>query len=116
MEVTDGDHPITAGLEAFTLHDERYCHLDRYPGSRVLLHHEHEGGTQPLVWVTEDAGARVVYDALGHDVRIGRRDGGFRWVTVHVTVERHSGGQVSGTCGSMVDITDRKLMETLAHG
>jgi two-component system cell cycle sensor histidine kinase PleC len=51
-----------------------------------------------------------------HDVRIGRRDGGFRWVTVHVTIERNSGGQVSGTCGSMVDITDRKLMETLAHG
>ena len=68
VEVTDGDHPITAGLEAFTLHDERYCHLDRHPGSRVLLHHEHEGGTQPLVWVNEDAGARVVYDALGHDV------------------------------------------------
>ena len=38
------------------------------PGSRVLLHHDHEGGTQPLVWVTERAGARLVYDALGHDV------------------------------------------------
>ncbi|GAA1430100.1 hypothetical protein GCM10009616_13780 [Microlunatus lacustris] len=69
VEVSDGDHPITAGLEAFTLHDERYCHLDRFPGSRVLLHHEHEGRAEPLVWVAERDGARAVYDALGHDVR-----------------------------------------------
>jgi uncharacterized protein len=69
VEVSDGDHPVTQGLAAFTLHDERYCHLDLHPGSRVLLHHEHEGGTQPLVWVRERDGARVVYDALGHDVR-----------------------------------------------
>ena len=69
VEVTDGDHPITAGLAAFSLYDERYSHLDLYPGSRVLLHHEHEGSRQPLVWVTEDDGARAVYDALGHEVR-----------------------------------------------
>lgn len=69
VEVSDDRHPVTAGLPPFTLHDERYCHLDLYPGSRVLLHHEHEGSTQPLVWVSERAGARVVYDALGHDVR-----------------------------------------------
>ena len=69
VEVTDAHHPFTGDLAPFTLHDERYCHLDLYPGSRVLLHHQHEGGTQPLVWVSERAGARVVYDALGHDVR-----------------------------------------------
>jgi len=68
VEVSDGDHPITRGLDGFVLHDERYCHLDLYPGSRVLLHHEHQGGRQPLVWVREQEGARVVYDALGHDV------------------------------------------------
>ena len=69
VEVTDGDHPVTAGLDAFTLHDERYSHLDLYPGSRVLLHHDLEGSRQPLVWVTESDGARTVYDALGHDAR-----------------------------------------------
>ncbi len=69
VEVTDTDHPVSASLGAFTVHDERYCHLDLYPGSRVLLHHEHEGGEQPMVWVTERDGARTVYDALGHDVR-----------------------------------------------
>jgi len=51
-----------------------------------------------------------------NDVRVRRHDGGFRWVTVHVSVERDSTGRVTGTCGSMVDITDRKLIEALAHG
>ena len=35
----------------------------------MLLHHEHEGTEQPLVWAVEQDGARTVYDALGHDVR-----------------------------------------------
>lgn len=69
VEVSDDGHPITAGLDAFNLLDERYCHLEVFAGSRVLLHHEHEGTQQPLVWVSESDGARAVYDALRHDVR-----------------------------------------------
>jgi hypothetical protein len=69
VEVTDRSHPITAGLADFTLFDERYSHLDLFPGSRVLLHHEYEGAQHPLVWVTESSGGRTVYDALGHDAR-----------------------------------------------
>jgi uncharacterized protein len=69
VQVSDVGHPITAGLAPFTLVDERYCHLDRSPSAQVLLHHEHEGGQQPLVWVMDQDGARTVYDALGHDVR-----------------------------------------------
>lgn len=69
VQVSDDDHPITAGLAPFTLLDERYCHLDRSPSARVLLHHDHEGDRQPLVWALEQDGARSVYDALGHDVR-----------------------------------------------
>jgi type 1 glutamine amidotransferase len=69
VEVTTTDHPITAGLEPFSLLDERYCHLEIAPTSRILLHHEYEGGRQPLVWAVESDGGRTVYDALGHDVR-----------------------------------------------
>jgi type 1 glutamine amidotransferase len=69
VQVSDGDHAITAGLAPFTVFDERYSHLDRSPSARVLLHHEHEGTEQPLVWAVEQDGARVVYDALGHDAR-----------------------------------------------
>jgi type 1 glutamine amidotransferase len=69
VEVTTTDHPITAGLEPFSLFDELYCHLEVAPTSKVLLHHEYEGEDQPLVWVVERDGGRTVYDALGHDVR-----------------------------------------------
>ena len=69
VEISDPDHAVTAGLAPFTLLDERYCHLDRSRDVRVLLHHDHEGVPEPLVWVTERDGAKAVYDALGHDVR-----------------------------------------------
>lgn len=69
VQVSDADHPITVGLAPFTLVDERYCHLDRSPAARVLLHHDHEGSREPLVWAVEQDGSRTVYDALGHDVR-----------------------------------------------
>ena len=68
VEVSDRDHLITAGLDPFVVHDERYSHLDVHDGVRRLLHHEHEGADHPLVWVHEVDGARAVYDALGHDV------------------------------------------------
>ena len=69
VEVSDADDPVTAGLAPFTVLDERYCFLDRSPGAHVLLHHDHEGRSEPLAWLTEQDGARAVYDALGHDVR-----------------------------------------------
>lgn len=69
VEVTDPEHPITVGLAPFTTVDERYCDLDRSPAAHVLLHHDHEGGQEPLAWAIEQDGARAVYDALGHDVR-----------------------------------------------
>ncbi|MFJ4716487.1 ThuA domain-containing protein [Streptomyces sp. NPDC088785] len=68
--VTDAGHPVTAGLDAFDLDDERYTHLRHDPGVRVLLAHEHEGRRHPLLWVhTRSGGGRTVYDALGHDGR-----------------------------------------------
>jgi uncharacterized protein len=69
VEVSDPHHAVTAGLAPFTVVDERYCFLDRTPQARVLLHHDHQGAPEPLVWAVEQDGARVVYDALGHDVR-----------------------------------------------
>lgn len=67
--VSDHAHPITEGLADFSVFDERYSLLDRFPAVRVLLHHEHEGSREPLVWVLDDAAGRRVYDALGHDAR-----------------------------------------------
>jgi hypothetical protein len=67
--VTDVDHPLTRGLTDLTLHDERYSYLEVHESATVLLQHEFEGRTHPLVWAIEADGSRAVYDALGHDVR-----------------------------------------------
>jgi len=60
------DHPVTAGLGEISTHDERYCDLVVDDDVRVLLTTDVEGTTQPIAWTR---GERVLYDALGHDVR-----------------------------------------------
>src|SRR5262249_13620046 len=82
-------HPIVAGLADFELQDERYSYLRMAPDVVPLATHRHDGIEHPLLWARTwtapgaDAGAgaapaqsaglaqpaRVVYDALGHDVR-----------------------------------------------
>ncbi|WP_454041472.1 ThuA domain-containing protein [Cellulosimicrobium sp. Marseille-Q8652] len=61
-----GDHPVVAGLGPVVADDERYCDLVVEPSSRVLLTARHEGTDHPVAWVS--AGARAVYDGLGHGV------------------------------------------------
>ena len=34
-----------------------------------LLSHHHDDGEYPLLWARQYGNARVVYDALGHDLR-----------------------------------------------
>lgn len=62
-------HEIVHGLHDFELDDERYSNLRVSERATVLADHEHEGRRHPLVWVHTAGGARVVYDALGHDER-----------------------------------------------
>jgi uncharacterized protein len=68
FDVVDDGHPVTSGLGAVRAFDERYCHLDVDPGSRVLLTTRHEDRDHPVVWVAPGPG-RVLYDGLGHDLR-----------------------------------------------
>nr|WP_255371955.1 ThuA domain-containing protein [Cellulosimicrobium sp. CUA-896] len=60
------DHPVVAGLGPVVADDERYCRLDIAPTSHVLLTAHHDGVDHPVAWVS--AGARAVYDGLGHGV------------------------------------------------
>lgn len=62
------DHPITSGLGPIQADDEQYLDLDVAPGVEVLVVASHDGAAHPVVWVAPGP-ARVVYDALGHDVR-----------------------------------------------
>lgn len=67
--VSDTEHPVTDGLDDFTLSDERYSHLRVSDDIAVLATHEHDGRDHPMIWAHERDGARVVYDGLGHDGR-----------------------------------------------
>jgi len=68
VEVTGAGrvHPLTAGLDDFTLTDEVYGFLDEEPGLDALLVSEHGGRSHPLLWAREVGEGRVVTDLLGH--------------------------------------------------
>jgi uncharacterized protein len=67
VRVETDAHPIVAGIRDFDVDDERYSFLRVADDVRALAWHEHEGRRHPLLWAREHEGARVVYDALGHD-------------------------------------------------
>jgi uncharacterized protein len=70
VRVVDDTHPVTAGIDDFVLHDERYSFMRVSPAVRVLVDHVFEGTAHPLVWVHErPGGGTTVVDALGHDGR-----------------------------------------------
>ncbi|MEV8268350.1 ThuA domain-containing protein [Microbacterium sp. NPDC076911] len=66
VRVIDTGHPITAGVEDFTLHDEMYSGLVLTSEVQVLAEHSLDGVAHPLVWTKENP-TRAVVSALGHD-------------------------------------------------
>lgn len=62
-------HPIMSGLDGIDVFDEMYSYLETEPGNTVLATHAYEDVVHPVVWAREVGSGRVVYDALGHDVR-----------------------------------------------
>lgn len=67
VHVATDAHSIVAGIADFDVDDERYSKLRVSPRSQQLAWHDIEGVRHPLVWTHEYRGARIVYDALGHD-------------------------------------------------
>jgi type 1 glutamine amidotransferase len=63
------DHPITNGLGDFEIYDERFTDLDLVETGIEPLYVHEQGGPHPLIWARTTGDSRVVYDALGHDVR-----------------------------------------------
>ncbi|WP_328654727.1 ThuA domain-containing protein [Micromonospora sp. NBC_00330] len=65
------EHPISAGLGDFEVHDERYTELELVDGLDIeaLYVHDEGGDTHPLVWARTIGSSRIVYNALGHDAR-----------------------------------------------
>ena len=63
------DHPITQGMEAFTVADEIYSALDVAPWMHPLAEARHEGTAdwRPVVFAGEHDGCRRAYCGFGHD-------------------------------------------------
>jgi type 1 glutamine amidotransferase len=59
------EHPITAGIEAFTVHDEFY--VQKYDDT-IAIHAIalDRGVAHPMVWSKSEGQGRVAYIAMGH--------------------------------------------------
>ena len=75
--VVDRDHPITRGLEDFTIHDEIYWGYRVGADVHPLLTTTHPKSGKPLMWTRTEGRSRVVYLQLGHD-RLAYENPGFR--------------------------------------
>ncbi len=60
------EHPITAGLRDFTIHDEIYWGFRVQPDVTPLLSTTHPQSGKPLAWTRTQGKSRVVYLQLGH--------------------------------------------------
>ena len=61
------DHPITAGMKDFTIHDEIYWGFRVQPDVTPLISTTHPKSGKPLAWCRTQRKSRVVYLQLGHD-------------------------------------------------
>lgn len=73
VQITDHEHPITAGLNDFAMKSEQYyMHVD--PSNKVLAtttfsgqyHPWIDGTVMPVVWTRRYGAAKVFYTSLGH--------------------------------------------------
>ncbi len=67
IEVLDKQHPITKGVENFTIHDEGYKGLYIKPGVNVLLKTDSPDATSEVAWTTRYGKGPVFAIVLGHD-------------------------------------------------
>jgi len=73
VSVAAPEHPITQGLDEFTVTDEQYI-TDYDPRNRVLAAALWKGGAMPVVWTKDWGQGRVCYLALGHDANACRHE------------------------------------------
>ncbi len=68
LTIPGRDHPVTAGVEPFVVHDEMYRDLDVADGVVPLLSASNGTVEYPLLWARPFGAGRVVTDVLGHGV------------------------------------------------
>jgi len=67
IQIVARDHPVTAGLKDFTMHDEIYWGFRVRPDVTPLITTTHPKSGKPLSWARTQGKSRVVYLQLGHD-------------------------------------------------
>jgi len=69
VSVTPTSHALVADIPPFLVTDELYSNLEMLDGNEVLSYGTSESqlSKQPLMWLREHGGGRIVYDSLGHD-------------------------------------------------
>jgi type 1 glutamine amidotransferase len=67
-------HPVTAGVESFSIHDETYKSLWISPKAKVLLRVDHPTSDGPVAWISPYDKARVVVIQLGHGPEAHRNE------------------------------------------
>ncbi len=70
VSIADPDHPVTQGVENFTVFDEVYGGFWVAPDAHVLLTTDHPQSTQEIAWVRTEGEGRVVYIQPGHGPQV----------------------------------------------
>lgn len=81
FQLTDSGHPLTQGLEAFTMEEEPYrFELDPLAELTVLLTYAHEERNWPAAWVRNYGLGRVVFLMPGHHLPSFEHEGYGSWI------------------------------------
>ncbi|MFO7669865.1 MAG: ThuA domain-containing protein [Bacteroidales bacterium] len=67
IEVVDTGHPVTKGMEVFTIHDEGYSNIRLAQDITPLLSTDHPESSPLVGWTKTSGQSTVVYLMLGHD-------------------------------------------------
>ncbi len=67
IEVVDSQHPITLGMQDFSIHDEGYSNITLAPGILPLLKTDHPDSSPLVGWTKKSDQSTLVYLMLGHD-------------------------------------------------
>lgn len=80
VRIVDRAHPITAGVEDFTVVSEQYyMHID--PAIHVLATTQFGDLAMPVAWTTHYGAGNVFYSSLGHSPEIVRLPGALALMT-----------------------------------
>lgn len=79
VRVVDLDHPVTRGVNDFTIHDETYGGFEVKPDVTPLLKTDEPTSGPVIAWARKEAAGRVVYLQLGHD-RLAYENPAFRQI------------------------------------